>query len=69
MDIMDDFSSYMWATGLKVSVFQSDNSKLKCNDLKAWFQSHGMTQQFTSAYTSAQNGCIEQVHHTLMGKA
>ncbi|KIK77022.1 hypothetical protein PAXRUDRAFT_124235, partial [Paxillus rubicundulus Ve08.2h10] len=70
-DIIDDFSSYMWAiplTGLKVGVFQSDNSELKFNNLKAWFQSCDTTQQFTSAHTSAQNGRIEQVHHTLMGK-
>ncbi|KIK93824.1 hypothetical protein PAXRUDRAFT_58274, partial [Paxillus rubicundulus Ve08.2h10] len=72
MDIIDNYSSYMWAiplTGLKVGVLRSENGEIKCDDMKAWLCSWGTSHQFTSAYTSVQNGCVECVHHTLIGKA
>ncbi|KIK85358.1 hypothetical protein PAXRUDRAFT_50564, partial [Paxillus rubicundulus Ve08.2h10] len=68
MDIIDNYSSYMW-TGLRVGTFRSDNGELKRDDMKAWLGSQGTSHQFTSAYTSTQTGCIEHVHHTLMCKA
>ncbi|KIK99434.1 hypothetical protein PAXRUDRAFT_82520, partial [Paxillus rubicundulus Ve08.2h10] len=68
MDIIDDYSSYMW-TGLKVGVFHSDNGELKCNDMKAWLSSQGTSHQFSSVCTSTQNSHVERVHCTLMGKA
>ncbi|KIJ04636.1 hypothetical protein PAXINDRAFT_46216, partial [Paxillus involutus ATCC 200175] len=68
MDIINDYSSHMW-TGLKVGVSCSDNRELKHDDMKAWLGSQGTSHQFTSAYTSTQNGCVECVHCTLMGKA
>ncbi|KAF9218420.1 hypothetical protein BS17DRAFT_685179, partial [Gyrodon lividus] len=48
-----------------------DNGKLRCGDLQTWLLSQGMSHQFPfiSAHTSAQNGCVEHIHHTLMGKA
>ena len=56
-------------TGLRVGILHPDNGELKCLDLKAWLLSRGTQHQFTAPHTSAQNGRVECVHHTLMGKA
>ena len=56
-------------TGLRIGILRSDNGELKHNDLKDWFTSWGTQHQFTVPYTSAQNGRVERVHRTLMGKA
>jgi transposase InsO family protein len=37
--------------------------------MREWLLSRGMQHQFTAPYTSAQNGHVERLHRTLMGKA
>jgi hypothetical protein len=56
-------------TGLCVGTLRSDNRELKHTDLRDWLATHGTQHQFTTPHASAQNSCIERVHHTLMGKA
>jgi hypothetical protein len=36
--------------------------------MRQWLLTHGTQHQFTAPYTSAQNGRVERLHHTLMGK-
>ncbi|KIK80029.1 hypothetical protein PAXRUDRAFT_159777, partial [Paxillus rubicundulus Ve08.2h10] len=70
LDIIDDFLSYCWATGLKVGVYRSDNGELKSEAMCGWLLTQG-TQQHSllCQCTSAQNSCVECLHCTLMGKA
>jgi transposase InsO family protein len=56
-------------TGLKVGIYCSDNGELKSASMQQWLLSCRSQQQFTAPYTSAQNGRVERLHHTLMGKA
>ncbi|KIK92535.1 hypothetical protein PAXRUDRAFT_50579, partial [Paxillus rubicundulus Ve08.2h10] len=60
MDIIDNYSSHMWAIPLasKADFSVSDNGELKCDDMKTWLCSWGTSHQFTSAYTSVQNGYV-----------
>ncbi|KAF9227050.1 hypothetical protein BS17DRAFT_676824, partial [Gyrodon lividus] len=46
-----------------------DNGELKNNFLCDWLLTHGTQHQFTAPHTSAQNGCVEWLHCTLIGKA
>ncbi|KIK78256.1 hypothetical protein PAXRUDRAFT_107455, partial [Paxillus rubicundulus Ve08.2h10] len=71
LDIINDFSSYCWAipTGSKVDVYHSDNGELKSEAMCDWLLTQGTQQQFTVPNTSAQNGRVEHLHRTLMGKA
>jgi hypothetical protein len=56
-------------TGSKVGIFRSDNGELKSTAMREWLLSRGTQHQFTAPYTSAQNGHVERLHRTLMGKA
>jgi hypothetical protein len=56
-------------SGLKVGIFRSDNGELKTDSMREWLLSRGSQHQFTAPYTSAQNGRVERLHRTLMGKA
>jgi hypothetical protein len=35
----------------------------------AWCLTHGIDHQFTAPYTFIQNGRVERLHRTIMGKA
>ena len=56
-------------TGLKVGTYIMDNGELKSDKMHNWLASRGTNQLFTAPYTSAHNGCMERMHHTLMAKA
>ncbi|KIJ61796.1 hypothetical protein HYDPIDRAFT_48912, partial [Hydnomerulius pinastri MD-312] len=47
----------------------SDNGELKSDSLREWLLLRGTAHQFTAPNTSAQNGRVERLHRTLMGKA
>jgi hypothetical protein len=55
--------------GLKVGIYCSDNGELKTGAMREWLLSCGTQHQFTAPYTFAQNGRVECLHCTLMGKA
>jgi len=55
--------------GTKVGIYRSDNGELKSTAMHEWLLSRGTQHQFTAPYTSAQNGRVERLHRTLMGKA
>ena len=56
-------------TSLKVGTYITDNGELKSDKMHEWLASRGTNQLFTAPYTSAHNGCMECMHHTLMAKA
>lgn len=56
-------------TSTKVGMFRSDNGELRSESMREWLLSRGSQHQFTAPHTSAQNGRVERLHHTLMGKA
>jgi hypothetical protein len=56
-------------TGSKVRTYRSENGELKSESMWEWLLSCGTQHQFTAPYTSAQNGHVEHLHCTLMGKA
>lgn len=56
-------------TSSKVGIYRSDNGKLKSEAMQEWLLSRGTLHHFTAPYTSAQNGRVEHLHRTLMGKA
>ena len=56
-------------TNLKIGIYRSDNGELKSEAMREWLLSRGTQHQFTAPYTSAQNGRVERLHRTLMGKA
>ena len=47
----------------------TDNGKLRSAQIATWCTDQGITHQLTAPYTSAQNSCVECMHHTLMDKA
>jgi hypothetical protein len=53
----------------KVGIYCSDNGELKTTQMRDWLLSCGTQHQFTTPHMSAQNGHVEHLHHTLMGKA
>jgi len=53
----------------KVGIYRSDNGELKTAQMRDWLLSCGTQHQFTAPHTSAQNGRVEHLHRTLMGKA
>jgi hypothetical protein len=54
-------------TGLKVGIYHSDNGELKSDAMHEWLLMCGTQHQFMAPYTSAQNGRVKCLHHTLMG--
>jgi hypothetical protein len=56
-------------TRSKIGIYRSDNGELKTLAMRQWLLSRGSIQQFTAPYTSVQNGRVEHLHRTLMGKA
>jgi hypothetical protein len=55
--------------GEKLCYLVTDNGELCSNEMNRWCAEKGITHQFTAPHTSAQNGCIERLHRTLMNKA
>ncbi|EGN92327.1 hypothetical protein SERLA73DRAFT_29228, partial [Serpula lacrymans var. lacrymans S7.3] len=47
----------------------TDNGELHSDTMQQWLSICNTVHQFTAPHTSAHNGCIERLHHTLMGKA
>ena len=56
-------------TGLKVGTYITDNGEFKSNNMHNWITSRGMNHLFVAPYTSAHNGHVECMHHTLMAEA
>ena len=56
-------------TGLKVFKYNIDNGELKSTEFDDWCKARGIVARWTSANTSAQNGRVERLHKTLLGKA
>ena len=56
-------------SGEKLCYLVTDNGELRSNEMAQWCAECGVTHQFTAPHTSAQNGCIECLHRTLMNKA
>lgn len=56
-------------TNSKVGMYRSDNGELRSHAVRDWLLSRGTQHQFTAPNMSAQNGCVERLHRTLMGKA
>ena len=56
-------------TGEKLQYLVSDNSELCSRKTAAWCAEKGITHQFTTLHTSAQNSCVKRLHCTLMNKA
>jgi len=53
----------------KVGIYRSDNGELKTAQMRDWLLSCSTQHQFTAPHMSAQNGHVERLHRTLMGKA
>ena len=53
----------------KLCYLVTDNGELCSNDMSHWCTERGITPQFTTPYTSAQNSHVERLHRTLMNKA
>ena len=47
----------------------NNGMELKSEMVEAWLKEEGTQQRFSAPYTSAHIGQVEQMHHTLMGKA
>jgi hypothetical protein len=56
-------------SGEKLCYLVTDNGELRSNKMAHWCTERGITHQFTAPHTSAQNGCVERLHRTLMNKA
>jgi transposase InsO family protein len=92
MNIVDDFSGYVWSiplrskdeaapvlqdwhrtvenrSGEQLKILVTDNGELVSCAMTEWCSAHGIEHQLTAPYTSAQNGCAEHVHRTLLNKA
>ena len=92
MNIIDDFSGYVWSlplkaksdaastlitwhravenqTGQKLKILITDNGELISRSVHDWCSMHGIDHQLTAPYTSAQNGHVEHLHRTLLGRA
>lgn len=80
MNIIDDFSSYAWSIPLaaKSDTFpalltweraRKLETTLKVDSLSEWLLTRETQHQFMAPYTSAQNGCVERLHCTLIDKA
>ena len=55
-------------TGKKLQYLVTDNGELHSQETAAWCTEKGITHQFTTPHTSAQNGRVEHLHRTLMNK-
>ena len=92
MNIIDDFSGYVWSLplkaksdaastlitwhravenqmGQKLKILITDNGELISRSVHDWCSMHGIDHQLTAPYTSAQNGRVERLHRTLLGRA
>ena len=49
-------------TGEKLQYLVTDNGELRSNKTAAWCAKKGITHQFTTRHTSAQNGRVERLH-------
>jgi len=56
-------------SGLPLKSLVTDNGELVSNSMKDWCASLSINHIVTALYTSAQNGCVKHVHHTILGKA
>ena len=56
-------------SGEKLCYLVTENGELRSNKIAQWCSECGIIHQFTTPYTSAQNGRIERLHRTLMNKA
>ena len=56
-------------TGKKIGRFNIDNGELKSKGFVELCESQGICPTWTSPYTSAQNGRVEQVHLTQFNAA
>jgi hypothetical protein len=56
-------------TKCPVRTVRIDNSELKSAHFDKYCAEKGITIEYTAPYTSAHNGKVERLHHTLMSKA
>ena len=56
-------------SGSKLCYLVTDNGELRSREVDRWCAERGITRHFTAPHTSAQNGCVEHLHRTLMNKA
>jgi hypothetical protein len=56
-------------TDLPLKNLVTNNGKLISKSMEIWCQSLGIAHTVTAPYTSAQNGRVECVHRTILGKA
>jgi transposase InsO family protein len=56
-------------TGNTLRILVTDNGELVSNAMRSWCDSLGIDHQLTAPYTSAQNGRVERLHRTILGKA
>jgi len=54
-------------TDLPLKCLVTDNGELVSKSMQDWCQSLGIEHIITVPYTSAQNGCAERIHHTILG--
>lgn len=55
-------------TGEMVGIYVTDNGELKSTSMKDWCVSHRTVYQFTTLYSSAQNGRCECCHLVVFNK-
>jgi hypothetical protein len=55
--------------GYSLGTLRIDNRELKSLGFETFCASNGITLQYTAPHTSAENGKVEQMHGTLMGRA
>lgn len=72
-DAFNAFQTWQLATenwiGSKLCYVVTDNSELQSGEMADWCAERGITHQFTAPHTSAQNGHIKRLHHTLMERS
>jgi transposase InsO family protein len=56
-------------SGHKLKILVTDNGELASKSMADWCTEHGIDHQFTAPYTSAQNGRVERLHRTILGRA
>ena len=56
-------------SGHKLKTIVTDNGELVSTSMKDWCLAHGIDHQRTAPYTSAQNGRVERLHRTILGRA
>ncbi|KAE8253847.1 hypothetical protein A4X06_0g1181 [Tilletia controversa] len=57
-------------TGIKLKMIRSDNGgEFTSNEAKQWARSNGIVWQYTTPYTSVQNGVAERMNRTIQERA